>query len=353
MTQVYITQNEDMEDTPQITKSIEEYIYDASFVEDIKEAGFNYVLPEKTLGLINRIARMVGAPSYIKTPIFHKNNKVRRNNGNGNRNHKGKNNHKGKHNKKKSPKPLTDDEWETLRTFEETKLRQISEGIEKDIALVTTQLNKLTNDTYDVCSEELCDIMDRLMKVAEKDDVLRVCNSIFKISSSNGFYSRVFAKILSKLINTYSMMKDVFYENYENFMSYFESFEYVNPDEDYDAFCELNRENERRRAYAKCVANLVCEGIISTDEIIKHIAMLVHKFKLTIDEEKRNYVAEQITEIIFAIVSECYDTIKTHDDFTEFVYNDIKQMSKMKRRDYTSLSSKCIFKMMDLIDIMK
>ena len=246
MTEVYNTQIEIMDEVPHFTKSIEEYMYDTSFVEDIKATGFNYTLPDKTLSIINRIARMVGAPSYIKTPIFHKNTKVRRNNGN--HNQKGNNKHKGKHNKKKSPKPLTDDEWETLRTFEETKLRQIAEGIEKDIALVTTQLNKLTNDTFEVCSEELCDIMDRLMTVASKEDVLRVCNSIFTISSSNGFYSKVFAKILSQMINKYSMMKDVFYENYDNFMSYFESFEYVNPDEDYDAFCDLNREDKRKIA---------------------------------------------------------------------------------------------------------
>ena len=84
------------------------------------------------------------------------------------------------------------------------------------------------------------------------------------------------------------------------------------------------------------------------------IALSKEEIKLkVIDEDKRNYVAEQVTEIIYAIVSECYDTIKTHDDFDTFVLDDVKEMSKMKRRDYKSLTSKCIFKMMDLIDMMK
>ena len=47
-------------------------IYDLDYIKNVKEYGFQFTLPEKTLGLINRISRMVGAPSYIKTPIFHR-----------------------------------------------------------------------------------------------------------------------------------------------------------------------------------------------------------------------------------------------------------------------------------------
>ena len=328
-----------------------DHIYDFKYIQEIKENGFDFNMPEKTLGLINRISRMVGAPSYIKTPIFRRGNRSR----NSYNKHMDKNNHYSGNKKRKNrnPKPLTDDEWNSIRTFEETKLRKIREGIEMDISLITKHLNKLTNDTFETCYEEICDILDRLVDIANNEDMLIVCKNIFEISSSNGFYSKIFAKLLANTINKYEQMKNVFNDNTKDFLSYFQEFEYANADEDYDHFCNVNLRNEKRRAYAKCVANLVNEGIISTDMIIKNIAIMIHNFKQTIEEENKNFVSEQIIEIIYIMVDEPYESIKSHEDFEDFVQKDIIEISKMKRRDFKSLPSKCIFKAMELVDKMK
>ena len=322
-------------------------IYDLDYIKNVKEYGFQFTLPEKTLGLINRISRMVGAPSYIKTPIFHRSKHSNPNYKN--RDFKKRNSNR----KKRNPKPLDDDEWDSIRSFEETKMKKIREGIDNDIALITKHLNKLTDDTFDLCYEEVCDILDRLVDVANTEDILIVCKNIFEISSSNGFYSKVFAKLLANTINKYEQMKQVFSENTKDFLKYFQEFEYANADEDYDKFCDVNLRNEKRRAYAKCVANLVNEGIISVDIIIKNISIMIHNFKMTIDQEKKNFVSEQIIEIIFIMVNESYDTIKDHEDYDSFVKEDIVEISNMKRKDYNSLPSKCIFRAMELVDKME
>ena len=322
-------------------------IYDLDYIKNVKEYGFQFTLPEKTLGLINRISRMVGAPSYIKTPIFHRN---RHSNPNyKNKDFKRRNNNR----KKKNPKPMDDDEWDSIRSFEETKMQKIREGIENDIALITKHMNKLTDDTFDMCYEEVCDVLDRLVEVANADDILVVCKNIFEISSSNGFYSKVFAKLLANTINKYEQMKKVFTENTKDFLKYFQEYEYANSEEDYDKFCDVNLRNEKRRAYAKCVANMVNEGIISVDIIIKNISIMIHNFKLTIDEENKNFVSEQIIGIICIMVNESYDTIKEHEDFDSFVKEDVVEISKMKRKEYKSLPSKCIFRAMELVDKME
>ena len=324
-----------------------DYRYDFEYINSVKENGFEFNLPEKTLGLINRISRMVGAPSYIKTPIFHRNNR-NRNNHNNHRQHNKQ--HQQRNKKRRNPKPLTDDEWNSIRTFEETKMKKIREGIEKDISLITKHLNKLTEDTFDMCYEEVCDVLDRLVDVANNDDMLVVCKNIFEISSSNGFYSKIFARLLANTINKYELMKKVFGENTKDFLSYFQEFEYANAEEDYDHFCDVNLRNEKRRAYAKCVANLVNEGIISADMIIKNISIMIHNFKINIEEENKNFISEQIIEIIYIMVDEPYETIKTHEDFDDFVKNDIIEISRMKRKNYKSLPSKCIFRAMELVD---
>jgi hypothetical protein len=324
-----------------------EYRYDIDFINSVKENGFEFTLPEKTLGLINRISRMVGAPSYIKTPIFHRNNRNRNNN---HKHHNNNNNRNQRNRKRRNQKPMTDDEWNSIRTFEETKMKKIREGIEKDISLITNHLNKLTDDTFDMCYEECCDVLDRLVDVANNDDLLVVCKNIFEISSSNGFYSKVFARLLANMINKYELMKNVFNENTKDFLSYFQEFEYANAEEDYDHFCDVNLRNEKRRAYAKCVANLVNEGVISSDMIIKNISIMINNFTTTINESNKNFVAEQIIEIIYIMIDEPYEIIKTHEDFDDFIKNDIIQISQMKRKNYKSLPSKCIFRAMELAD---
>lgn len=321
--------------------------YDSKYISQIIEHGFEYQLPEKTLELINRISRMVGAPSYIKTPIFH------RTNTNNKHNKKEHDMNKARKNRRKQPKPMSDAEWNAVREFEETKMKKIRDGIEKDISLITQQLNKLTNNTYKDCIVDICQVLDRVVDIAEQKDILIICKNIFEISSSNGFYSKIFAKMLSEIIHKYKDMKKVFYDNYKDFMSYFQEFEYVNPDEDYDAFCQCNRENEKRRSYAKCIANLVNEKIINSKEIIYYLELFIEKFEEKINNKDNTYVAEQISEIISAIIHECYDSIKDEDDFKDNILNKIIEISKMKRKNYLSLSSKCIFKMLDLIDIMK
>jgi hypothetical protein len=310
-------------------------IYSEEYIQNIKDDGFTYELPEKTLELINRISKMVGAPSYIKTPIFHKSNKR-------NVDYKNKRN--------KIIKPLTDEEWDTLRTFEETKMKKIREGVDKDIALIISHLNKLTNDTYEICYGEICEILDKLKDIANKEDMLLVCKNIFEISSSNKFYANIFAKLLADIIYKYPLMKETFKKNYDNFAEYFKEFEFIDPDEDYDGFCDVNLRNEKRRAYACCIAHLVNEGIISNITMIKHISSLMDDFYKIINEENKKYVSEQVIEIVSIMISVTYKNIINEEEFEEVVLDNINNIKNLKIRDYPSLTSKCIFKMMDLQD---
>ena len=47
-------------------------IYSHQDFQNIIFDGFNFSLPEETIVLINELASKVGAPTYIKTPVFKK-----------------------------------------------------------------------------------------------------------------------------------------------------------------------------------------------------------------------------------------------------------------------------------------
>ena len=46
--------------------------YTLQTINDIIFQGFDYSLPESTVKIISEIALQVGAPDYVKTPVFQK-----------------------------------------------------------------------------------------------------------------------------------------------------------------------------------------------------------------------------------------------------------------------------------------
>jgi hypothetical protein len=130
------------------------------FSSDLKDSG--------VIELISSLADKVGAPSYIKTPVFPKREKLEINNKYESRDNNNKhiiatpplslgysssasnvaatNIRRSRNNK---PSQITDDDWNMIRTFQKTELRRV-EGIEKRIDTIRSLLNKLTETTFEM-----------------------------------------------------------------------------------------------------------------------------------------------------------------------------------------------------------
>ena len=88
--------------------------YTLDTINEIIFKGFNYELPSETLNIISELSLQVGSPDYIKTPVFQKREnplKVEPSSVPGFRKKRG---NKGME--------VTDDNWESLKTFQTTKL---------------------------------------------------------------------------------------------------------------------------------------------------------------------------------------------------------------------------------------
>ena len=48
--------------------------YDISFFENTLWNGFQFEVPDSAMNIISKLAEQVGAPNYVKTPIFTKSN---------------------------------------------------------------------------------------------------------------------------------------------------------------------------------------------------------------------------------------------------------------------------------------
>jgi hypothetical protein len=318
---------------------------------DITFNGFDIKLPEETLLIITELSQQVGSPTYIKTPIFHKRENMLKSSGAidvvGGIDFKRKK-------KTRSTEVLNDEDWETLRTFHTTKIEQ-KVGVDAQIDLMRSWLNKMSDKMYSEPCEKIMELLNQLIREGiSDDDMLRVGNTIFDIASNNRFYSKLYADLYTKLIENYQVMRNVFNENLSSFMELFNCIEYVDSEKDYDRFCKINKDNERRKALSLFFVNLTTNKIISENKLVEMACLLLNKLLVFINENDKKNEVDEITENIAILYS--YNK-NVFDSSPEFKINGqtfgevIEKLARSKAKSYPSLSNKAIFKFMDLIDM--
>jgi hypothetical protein len=314
--------------------------------------GFKFDFPEDTLKIISELALEVGSPNYVKTPIFQKRifpmklevSSQKEKDCETNRKRRGGN---------KSMEILNNDDWETLRTFQTTKIEQ-RVGFDAQIDIVRSHLNKMSDKNYIDVKNKIVDIIENIMKeIIDNDEMTKLGNIIFEIASTNRFYSKMYADLYSDLINKFQIMEDIFQENFRNFMGLFDNIEYVEPNVDYNKFCKINKDNEKRKALAAFFINLMNNDIITKDKIINIIRNLMSKIYLYINQDnKKNEVDELIENIAILYKKELFNGKIDYELIDGMTISEIiENLAHSKSKNYLSLSNKSIFKFMDLIEM--
>lgn len=305
--------------------------YSVQDIENIIFNGILFKLPDETLEIINTIANKVGATDYIKTPQFPKRNVENK-----------------QFQKKVKNVEITDEDWNTIRTFQATEIKK-KEGIDANIDNIRKHLNKLTEKNYDKLFDQIEDEIKMLPDSVSKDELDKIGDSIFNIASGNAFYSNVYAKLYKDLMKTFTFMEAILTTNLNKFLELFTTIEYCSPNENYDKFCENNKTNEKRRALTTFYVNLMKEGIIEHDNminIIKHVQGLIDsKIKTSGNKE----IVDEISENIYILIVNSYSELNEHDDWDDII-SDIETVSKYKVKEQPSITTKTVFKFMDILD---
>jgi hypothetical protein len=320
--------------------------YNLLNIKKIAFNGFDYTIPEDTMNLISSLSIEVGSPSYIKTPIFQKRD-LNKEYENLEANKKKRKGNKGME--------ISNDEWETLRTFQATKIEQKT-GIDGKIDQLRLILNKLSDKTFlDICEKIKKTINEIVEKDVEKDDLNKIGISIFELASTNKFYSKIYADLYSELINTYDFLRPVFEYNFNIYMDIFKNIECGDADKDYDRFCEINKINEKRKSLASFYLNLMSNGIITNIQIMEITRNLLSQiYDFITQDDKKNEVDELTETVAILYKKEIYskDEGNNYQKINGFTINEIvEKIAKSKVKDYKSLTNKSLFKFMDLIDM--
>jgi hypothetical protein len=343
--------------------------------------GFSFDLKDVgVIELISSLADKVGAPSYIKTPVFpkrekqdkqeikydskplHSLNAIGSSSGSGVVGSSGGSNGNIRRVKNK-PSQITDDDWNMIRNFQKTELRK-TEGIEKRIDTIRSLLNKLTETTYSEVKNEIFNEVKEIIdndndndneaddpNTANEENITKIASSIFNTASSNIFYSGLYSKLFKELMNYHKVFESVFDKSFSEFVGLFKKVEYVDPSVNYNKFCENTKINDTRRAMSTFIVNLMIEGVLHSDKVVDIITELQEMISSYIKLANKSNELEELNENIFILVTNGKGILSSHEDW-ERIVSRIKFLSvlKVKMKEYPSVNNKLIFKNMDILE---
>lgn len=307
--------------------------------------GFNLTLPESTIKIISELSLQVGSPSYVKTPVFQKRENPLKQTSQPvvDKRRKGKN------------IEINDEDWSAIRSFQATKF-DTKEGISAQIDVIRSHLNKMSDKNYIDSRNKIVDDIDKIIsECSDTNNLIQVSSIIFEIASTNRFFSKIYADLYSDLFIKYEFMRSVFENSFSTFLQLFNNIEYVVPEEDYDKFCKINKDNEKRKSLSVFFINLMINGIIEKIKIVHLLkTLLLQVYEFSIIPNKKNEVDELVENVALLYKKDLFECDSKDENLlidglsiTEF----ITKLAQSKVKKDMSLSNKTIFKCMDLVGL--
>ena len=323
--------------------------YTLQQIKDISLSGFEFTLPEDTVELINNLCKKVGS-NGLRSNVFSKVVQPISSNSINQQVAPMRNNNLNKKRRGNKGMETSNDEWESILTFQTTKIEQKS-GIDLDIDQIRLLLNKLTDKTFSDIKDKINDKVEKILNGdISEENIIKIGNILYDLSSSNKFYSKIYAELFAELVTNHEWLRTLFYDKYEDIFEQYKNVQYVDPEKDYDMFCDINKQNEKRRSVTSFYKNLAIIGLISKDGIV---ALLIKLLQLVLElinmPNKKNEV-DELTENI-AILFDIDVIDESYMVNEDSIIDTITKLAKTKTTDYKSLSNKAIFKFMDLVDM--
>lgn len=327
-------------------------IYTLTQIRSINFSGFEYTIPEETTNKLNYLISQLSNASHTayvpnkssvsssqqvyKSSTSSQQPAAKKRKGNKNM-------------------EVTSDDWESIRTFQPTKMA-VKSGFDETLDKIRLHLNKITDKTFIDIREKIIDLIRTIPEEYKTDEnIAKLSQSVYDISSTNKFYSKLFADLYAELLTEFPFLKSVFDKAFSLYEEQFNHIEYVDADTNYDQFCEMNKLNERRRANTQFYVNLGLNGFISPlsiARILKHLVQLIlDMVKLP---NKKNEVDEITENIALLYNTDLLDVAEDDSQYSddELYINEMEipeVLTIFTNTKFPSLSNKSTFKYMDIL----
>ena len=299
--------------------------YDLKIIQTIDK--YNTIeIPKDVINIINFLAHKVGAPTYKKTPNFRK--------------------------KHQNFDKITGEDWAAIRNFKRTIIKKNTEGILLAIDEIRCLLNKISNNSYNEIKDQILSKINESNTLFNYEEFMKIGRLVFDIGSLNKNYSHLYAKLYKNLIDLYPVFMEISNTNYDLYSKIFQKINFIGPEEDYNLYCDYNKDNENRKSVSLFFTNLMKEDVFEKEKITHLLLDLIKKMEENLNVENKKEVVEEIVNNISIIIKNTYKIFEKCEDW-EVILNHINKYSSANKKNYKSLTTKTVFKYIDLVELIE
>jgi hypothetical protein len=247
----------------------------------------------------------------------------------------------------------SDGGWEKQIPFKTTDIAK-KEGIDKLFTDIKGGLNKLSIKNYDTIETNLFEYIENTFAHPDCDDnivIQKIASLIFEVACINKTHSELYAKLYRKIVDARPELKSPIGQFKTNYLNSFDNIVYVDPDKDYNKYCEITKENDKRKSISVFLVNLMNYELMTEDDIIEILTVIKDKVVLATDLDGQMHYVEELIEILNVYIKAAYGYLREHVNWNPIGAH-IYQYAAYKAKDHPGLSSRIIFKYMDMKDIM-
>jgi hypothetical protein len=246
---------------------------------------------------------------------------------------------------------VSNESWSMLRDFKPTVIIEHKDGLEKLVSEIRGALNKISLKNYDTNSKLIIEKLHEIQNQSNTtDEIKKMATNIFEIASTNKFFSEIYANLYKALMTEFpDIFTSILDVCIQGFTELLKTIQYVDQTTNYDEFCKYNKENDKRKATSIFITNLVKVGVIPVSTILYLINELHDILNQYIKETNKLNEVEEITENIYLLLTNNHEILK---ESVQELKTKMHVLSQIKAKEYPSISSRAIFKFIDIIEKM-
>lgn len=235
--------------------------------------------------------------------------------------------------------------------FKTTASFKNTEGIEVSINEIRERMNKISTTTYDKLLDEILEQLDTMIADCDAEDIDKIVGSLFVLVKNNKFYADMYARLYKEFINKHVLFQEKLYEEVSKYEENMVNLKTCTNPDDYEQLCRVNAENDRQKAMTKFLIMAVTHGIMEPEYAFTIIHRMIGQMSSMKGIDTMTKTVDELAEHVFIVVIESIELAKKYQHIEEIIEM-IKTISDLPRGVYPGISTRCKYKMMDIVDIL-
>ena len=184
------------------------------------------------------------------------------------------------------------------------------------------------------------------------ENMKKIVTLIFNIASTNKFFSEIYADLYKELAVLYTQFESNIIHIIDNYKLTLETIQHIDPNVNYDGYCDVVKINDKRKSIAAFIVNLTKKNVLKPTDVVSIISYLQDMIFKYIAEPNRTNEVEEIGENLAIFIIDAQKICMQSGEWESSIIPRTIELSKAKKsgENYPSISNRAVFKYMDILD---